>query len=90
MGQIPKGERVKKYHIIANIHFDKHFLAVRVDEKDYRIDLRRYSRKLASADERTRMNYVVSPSCQVNAKSAQTPTRSEGHEAGSWGSGGLK
>ena len=81
---------MKKYHNISNVRFDKHYLLIKVDGKDYRIDLRRYSRKLASADERTRMNYVVSPSCQVNAKSAQTPTRSEGHEAGSWGSGGLK
>lgn len=62
MGQIPEREKVKKYHNIANIHFNKHFLVIRVDRKDYRMDLRRYSRKLASADERTRMNYVVSPS----------------------------
>ncbi|MBI2989057.1 MAG: DUF2442 domain-containing protein [Deltaproteobacteria bacterium] len=41
---------------------DKHYLLVKVDGKDCRIDLRIYSKRLASADERTKMNFVVSPS----------------------------
>jgi hypothetical protein len=53
---------VKKYHNIADLRFDKHYLLIKVDGKAYRIDLRVYSRKLASADERTKMNFVVSPS----------------------------
>ena len=53
---------MKKCHAIANVRFDKHFLLINVDGKDYRIDLRIYSKKLASADERTKMNFVVSPS----------------------------
>lgn len=53
---------MKKYHEIANVRFDKHYLLIKVDGKDYRIDLRVYSRRLASADERTKMNFVVSPS----------------------------
>ena len=55
-------KKVKKYHEIDNIRFDKHFLLIRVDGKAYRIDLRHFSRKLASADEQTKMNYVLSPS----------------------------
>ena len=35
---------------------------MRVDGKDYRIDVRPYSKKLAAADERTKMNYEISPS----------------------------
>jgi len=53
---------VKKYHNIANVRFDKHYLLIKVDGKDYRIDLRLYSKRLASADDRTKMNFVVSPS----------------------------
>ena len=53
---------MKKYHNIANVRFDKHYLLIKVDGKDYRIDLRLYSKRLASADDRTKMNFVVSPS----------------------------
>lgn len=35
---------------------------MRVDGKDYRIDVRPYSKKLAAADERTKMNFEISPS----------------------------
>ena len=62
MGQVSEEKKVKKYHDVAGIRFDKHFLLIRVDGKAYRIDLRRFSRKFASADERTKMNYVLSPS----------------------------
>ena len=62
MGQVSEEKKVKKYHDIAGIRFDKHFLLIRVDGKAYRIDLRRFSRKLAAADERMKMNYVLSPS----------------------------
>jgi len=53
---------VKKYHNVANVHFEKHHLLVRVDGRDYRIDLRQHSKKLASTDERTKMNFELSPS----------------------------
>ena len=53
---------MKKRHEIANVRFDKHHLLIKVDGRDYRIDLRLYSKRLASADERTKMNFVVSPS----------------------------
>jgi hypothetical protein len=53
---------LKKYHEIGNVRFNKHYLLMRVDGKDFRIDLRVYSKRLASAAERTKMNFVVSPS----------------------------
>ena len=53
---------MKRYHDVANVGFEKHYLLLRVDGKDYRIDLHQYSKKLASADERTKMNFEVSPS----------------------------
>ena len=53
---------MKKHHNVTNIRFDKHYLLLKVDGREYRIDLRQHSKKLASADERTKMNYEVSPS----------------------------
>ena len=53
---------MKKYHNVANIRFEKHYLLFRVDGRNYKIDLRRQSKKLAIADERTKMNFEVSPS----------------------------
>ena len=53
---------MKKYHNVANIRFEKHDLLLKVDGRHYRIDLRQHSKKLASADERTKMNFDLSPS----------------------------
>ena len=53
---------MKKYHDVANVRFEKHYLLLKVDGKDYRIDLQQHSKKLASANERTKMNFEVSPS----------------------------
>jgi hypothetical protein len=53
---------MKKYHAVANVRFDKHYLLLKVDGRDYRVDLRQHSKKLASANERTKMNFQVSPS----------------------------
>lgn len=53
---------MKKYHDVVNVRFEKHYLLLRVDGRDYRIDLRQQSKKLALADERTKMNFEVSPS----------------------------
>ena len=53
---------MKKYHEIANSHIEKHFLLFKVDGRKYRIDLRRHSKRLATADQRTKMNFVVSAS----------------------------
>ena len=53
---------MKKYHNVANIRFDKHYLLLKVDGRNYRIDLRQHSKKLPFAEERTKMNFEVSPS----------------------------
>ena len=53
---------MKRNHDVKSIHFEKHHLLLRIDGKDHRIDLRQYSKKLAAADERTKMNFAISPS----------------------------
>jgi len=53
---------MKKYHQVKNVRFEKHYLLFTVDGRDFRIDLRQQSKKLASADERTKGNFEVSPS----------------------------
>jgi len=53
---------MKKYHNVKNIRFEKQFLLITVDGKDYKIDLRRYSGKLATADDASRMKFEVTPS----------------------------
>ena len=53
---------MKKYHDVAKVRFEKHYLLLRIDGRDYRIDLRQHSKKLALAGERTKMNFEVSPS----------------------------
>jgi hypothetical protein len=53
---------MKKHHDVVNVRFEKSYLLLRVDGRDYRIDLRQHSKKLALADERTKMNFEVSPS----------------------------
>ncbi|MGZ8451679.1 MAG: DUF2442 domain-containing protein [Candidatus Binatia bacterium] len=53
---------MKRNHNVKSIRFEKFHLLMRVDRKDYRIDVRPYSKKLAAADERTKMNFEISPS----------------------------
>lgn len=62
MGQISAEKAVKKYHVVTSIKFDKHYLLLTVDGRNYRVDLRRHSKKLAAADERAKKNFIVSPS----------------------------
>jgi hypothetical protein len=53
---------MKKYHDVKNIRFVKHQLRLRIDGKNYRVDLRRVSKKLATANEQTKMTFEISPS----------------------------
>ena len=53
---------MKKYHDVRNVRFERHYLLLKVDGKDFRIDLRQYSKKFVAANERTKMNFEVSPS----------------------------
>jgi uncharacterized protein DUF2442 len=60
--KIPGEKKMKKYHDVSSIRFDKHLLLLTVDGKEHQVDLRRFSKKLAGANEKTKMNYHVSPS----------------------------
>jgi uncharacterized protein DUF2442 len=62
VGQVPGEKIMKKYHDVRNVRFEKHYLLLTVDGRDFRIDLRQQSKALASADERTKGNFEVSPS----------------------------
>jgi Protein of unknown function (DUF2442) len=53
---------MKKYHDVKNVRFEKHCLMLTVDGRDFKIDLRQQSKKLALADERTKGHFEVSPS----------------------------
>jgi Protein of unknown function (DUF2442) len=61
VGKISGEKTMKKYHDVKKVRFEKHKLLLRVDGKEYLIDLRQYSKKLAAADERTKMNFEISP-----------------------------
>ena len=62
MEKVSGEKKMKKYHDVRNIRFEMHYLLLTVDGKDHRIDLRRYSKRLAAADARIRMIFEVSPS----------------------------
>jgi hypothetical protein len=62
VGQLSGEKIMKKFHHVTNIRFEKHYLLLNVDGRDYRIDLRQQLKKLALADERTKLNFEVSPS----------------------------
>ena len=53
---------MKKYHRVKNIRFEKHYLLVQVDGTDHRIDLRLQSKRLASASDKEKLKFEVSPS----------------------------
>ena len=53
---------MKRNQDVKSIRFENYQLLLRVDGKDYRVDVRPYSKKLAGADERTKMNFEISPS----------------------------
>ena len=53
---------MKKYHNVKNVRFEDQFLLLKVDGREYRIDLGRHSKKLATADQRTKANFELSPS----------------------------
>ena len=53
---------MKKHHRVKNLRFENQYLLLTVDGRDYRIDLRQHSKKLAAADQRTKANFELSPS----------------------------
>ena len=53
---------MKKYHHVKNVRFENQYLLLKVDGREYQIDLRQHSKKLAAADQRTKENFELSPS----------------------------
>lgn len=51
-----------KYHDVEAVRFKGDTMLLRVDGKNYKIDLRKHSRRLTGADLRIKKNYAVSPS----------------------------
>jgi hypothetical protein len=62
VGQVPGEEIMKKYHDVKNVRFENLHPLLKVDGREYRIDLRQHSKKLAAADQRTKENFELSPS----------------------------
>ena len=55
-------EKMDKAHKIENLSFSGSIMLLRVDGKDYQIDITRQSQRLAAATQEQRENLVVSPS----------------------------
>jgi Protein of unknown function (DUF2442) len=53
---------MKKYHHVKNVRFENQYLLLMVDGREYQIDLRQHSKKLAAAKQRTKANFKLSPS----------------------------
>ena len=53
---------MKKYHNVENIRFDGNYICLSVDDKDYRVDLKKQSRILLNANDEERNHYEVSVS----------------------------
>ena len=52
---------MKIYHDVKRVHFENQYLLLKIDGREYRIDLRQHSKKLAAADQRTKENFELSP-----------------------------
>jgi hypothetical protein len=52
---------MKKHHEVSNLRFEDDFLYFVADNREYRIDLRKHSPKLANANGQARLHFVVSP-----------------------------
>lgn len=53
---------MKKYHEVKNIHFDKEYICLTVDGKEYRINLKDQSKILYNANDEERNHYEISSS----------------------------
>ena len=52
---------MKKYHYLKQVRFENQYLLLTVDGREYQIDLRQHSKKLAAADQRTKENFGAVP-----------------------------
>ena len=61
MGRFVKGEVMEKAHEVGGVGFRGTVLRLRVDGKDYEIDVARLSSRLAAATPEQRANREISP-----------------------------
>ena len=57
-----KGNNMKKYHDIGDVHFTDTSMFMIVDDKEFKFDLRNLSTRLAEANEEEKNKYEISPS----------------------------
>ena len=53
---------MNKFHNIENVEFKENTLIIKIDNKNHKFDLDKYSSKLLNASKIQRDNYEVSPS----------------------------
>jgi hypothetical protein len=53
---------VNEAHTAKNIRFENNFILLTVDDKNYKIDVSNFSKKLASSPDSVKNNYILSPS----------------------------
>lgn len=57
-----RGRAMDRAHVVSAVEFVGTVLRLRVDGKDYEIEVTRHSRRLAAATPAQRLNFEVSPS----------------------------
>jgi hypothetical protein len=53
---------VNEAHTGKNIRFENNYILLTVDDKNYKIDVSNFSKKLASSPDSVKNNYILSPS----------------------------
>lgn len=53
---------MKKYHNVDRVQFEGNYLILTVDDIEYKIDIRKQSKKLLMADDKEKNNYIISGS----------------------------
>jgi hypothetical protein len=54
--------KMKEYHRIEALDFEGPIMLIKIDDIDYKIDLRKQSKKLYESDLKIKRNYQISPS----------------------------
>lgn len=53
---------MKKYHKVDKVKFEGNYMILNVDDLEYKVDIRKQSKKLSMADEKVKNNYIISGS----------------------------
>ncbi|HPS58007.1 MAG TPA: DUF2442 domain-containing protein [Spirochaetota bacterium] len=53
---------MKKYHKVGKLKFEGNYLILNVDDLEYKVDIRKQSKKLLVADDKEKNNYIISGS----------------------------